>query len=853
MSAERYAACTIVSKNYVSYARVLAESFRRLHRDAEMYVLLVDRLDGHLDPAAEPFTLVELPALGIPDLPRVSFQYGITELNTAVKPYFLRYLLRERGVGRVLYLDPDILVLRELTELFALLERHSVLLTPHLTALDRVEDGRRPAEQHILLAGTYNLGFIGLRHDGVVERLLDWWAERLYRYSRAMPEVGVFVDQRWIDLVPGAFDGVHVVRHPGYNVAYWNLAHRDVRVEAGRVLADGLPVGFFHFSGFDFDRIERLSRHQDRFSLEDLPHLRPLFEDYRQRLAEAGYEVTRKWPYAFGSFDNGVPIPPVVRTAYWEMGQAVSRFGDPFRTASPDSFWAWLRGEVRPDTGVSRLWYHVHCVRGDLQRAFPEPLDGDRSDFLIWTRTRGQMEHEVADDLASAAAPAVPAPPPPPTRRGRSRLPGVNVVGYAQSEKGVGEALRGMVRALEAADIPHCVIDFSDADSLNVDRTLRNLAIRNPYPVNLLQINADQTAHFARSRGAAFLAGRYNVGYWMWELPELPPEYHGAFGYVDEVWVGSTYCLDAVSRASPVPVFRCPVALPVDRVPIRDVGRAHFGLPEGPFVFLFLFDVGSVLHRKNPYAVIEAFKRAFGPDDDVRLVLKLMRGDRRLAWSLITRAGDPRVVLLDRVLERAELNALIAASDCYVSLHRSEGFGLPMAEAMLVGKPVIATGYSANLDFMNAGNSFLVRYRLARLEEDHGPYRRGNVWAEPDVGHAAELMRHVFRDREGARAVAGRGQRDVREQLSPRVVGERIARRLELIESWRAARVRVEPPPRPAVWGLPLHPEVAEALRSTDRFLRVRLERARRPRLASGYASLRTSIQRLLRWSVRPS
>jgi glycosyltransferase involved in cell wall biosynthesis len=853
MSAGRSAACTIVSKNYISYARVLAESFRRHHPDAEMYVLLVDRLDGHFDPAAEPFTLVELSALGIPDLPRFAFQYAITELNTAVKPSFLRYLFRERGVGRVLYLDPDILVLRELTELLGLLDHHSVLLTPHLTALDPVEDGRRPAEHHILQAGTYNLGFIGLRWDGVVERLLDWWAERLYRHSRATPEVGFFVDQRWIDLVPGAFDGVHVVRHPGYNVAYWNLAHRDVQLRDGGVLADGLPVGFFHFSGFDFDRPERLSRHQDRFSLDDLPHIRPLFEEYRRRLAAAGFATTRKWPYAFGRFDNGVAIPGVARDIYWELGEEVRRFGDPFRVGPPDSFWAWIRGEARPDTGVSRFWYHVHRLRADLQRGYPDPLGTNRDPFLIWTRTRGQIEHGVADSLAVAERPAGARRASAPSRPARSRVPGVNVVGYVQSEKGVGEALRGMVRALDAAGVPYCVIDFSDPDSLNIDRTVTGLATRNPYPVNLLQINADQTAHFARARGRGFLAGRYNIGYWMWELPEFPEENREAFDYVDEVWVGSTYCLDAVSRASPVPVFRSPVALPVDAVPVRDVGRDHFGLPEKAFVFLFLFDVGSVLHRKNPYALIEAFKRAFGEDENVRLVLKLMRGDRRLAWSLTTRAGDPRVILLDRVLERAELNALIAASDCYVSLHRAEGFGLPMAEAMLLGKPVIATGYSANLDFMNAGNSFLVRCDKVTLEEDHGPYRRGNVWADPDVGHAAELMRQVFHDRERAEEVARRGQREVREQLSPRVVGEQIARRLELIESWRAGRQRVAGPPQRAVWGLTVPPDVAEALRSADRFLRVRLDRARLTPLSSGYSSLRTSIQRLLRWSTRPS
>src|SRR5262249_14838726 len=218
----------------------------------------------------------------------------------------------------------------------------------------------------------------------------------------------------------------------------------------------------------------------------------------------------------------------------------------------------------------------------------------------------------------------------------------------------------------------------------------------------------------------------------------------------------------------------------------KGVGREYFGLPDGPTIFLFVFDVHSVLARKNPSGLIEAFERAFGHDEDVRLVLKLVHGDESVRRTLLGQAADPRVILIDRVLDRPELNSLVVVSDCYVSLHRSEGFGVTMAEAMALGKPVIATGYSANMDFMNAGNSFPVRYELVRLQGDHGSYPEGSTWAEPDVEHAAELMRLVYESPARAREVALRGERDIWRYLSPASVGERIRERLIAIHQERS-------------------------------------------------------------------
>jgi glycosyltransferase involved in cell wall biosynthesis len=268
----------------------------------------------------------------------------------------------------------------------------------------------------------------------------------------------------------------------------------------------------------------------------------------------------------------------------------------------------------------------------------------------------------------------------------------------------------------------------------------------------------------------------------MWELDRFPRAFHGAFFYLDEVWVPSAYALEAISRASPIPVVRVPLPISAGRLRSPGLGRTHFGLPEHAFVFLFVFHARSVLARKNPAGVIRAFGRAFEGQADVRLVLKVVGRDRGIRDTLRTEAADPRVMVVDRVFERDELSALVAVSDCYVSLHRSEGVGHTMAEAMALGKPVIATGYSANTDFMNAGNSFLVQYDLVRLDRDYGPYRRGGVWAEPSVEQASELMRFVYETPGAAAEVARRGRAEIWRDRSPEAIGAQIAERLAVIQ-----------------------------------------------------------------------
>ncbi|MEM8962681.1 MAG: glycosyltransferase family 4 protein, partial [Acidobacteriota bacterium] len=424
---------------------------------------------------------------------------------------------------------------------------------------------------------------------------------------------------------------------------------------------------------------------------------------------------------------------------------------------------------------AKRLWNGKLGLRA---RELAKRLLGHRRTAAIRRATKGD------DAPVAVASPSV--RPVTPTTIDRF---GVNVIGYLRAETGMGQAARALVRALETTDVPVASYDLdlnvlARRDDTSVTGSLQAADTTAdpeddeslPYDINLLVVNADQVAAVREHLGAEAFADRWTIGYWLWELELFPERFWGAFDHLHEVWTASTFCLDAMSAVAPIPMRRMPIPVTLAAGSERFT-RADFDLDDDVFVVLFLFNFLSYGARKNPLAAVQAFRQAFAGRDDVLLVLKSAHADfAPEAREALDREGaDVNVRLIDRYMDRAEIDGLIRCSDVYLSLHRSEGFGLTVAEAMAAGKPVVATQYGGVTDFFNAANGYPIAYELITLEEDEGPYPAGARWADPDIDLAARRLRQIHDDRDQAQRLASHARADIDRELSYATIGRQIA------------------------------------------------------------------------------
>jgi glycosyltransferase involved in cell wall biosynthesis len=750
----RTAVFTIISPNYRHTARVLMASLQRNQPEWDRFVLVVGGnqiADPHLSDAnadGEPFITVPLDSLPLPAFRQFCFRYTLLELNTAVKPWMFEHVFA-RGYDRVLYFDPDIFVYSALPELDAAAADNFLTLTPHLTGSIPGDD--HPSERTILLAGTYNLGFLAVSRRPQLTQFLEWWQRKLEHSCVVDPAHGLFVDQKWMDLTPGLFDNVAVLRHDGYNVAYWNLAQRSVTGSGAGTRVNGQPLRFFHFSGFNPAFSEMISNHDPRQTVSGAGDAGKLFEDYAAALEATGFRSFRNAPYSYSVFSDGSLIPDAARVAYRDSVELQTAAGaDPFE--HPELF-RGLRDGART-TLTAKAFLHAYRV---LSRA--RPLVG-----LLPSHRRQAIREFLLGR---------PDPHPAATRKGTSLPPGLNVVGYLTRDTGVGESARLCANSCEAVGLADQIIDIDNADAL---------PLRASYRASIFHVNADQIASVHQRIPQVFDEGSYNIGCWHWELPELPDAWTPAAKPLDEIWAPSAFVQSAVAAKMTIPVMHMPHGIEVTA--IEPCSPEDLGVPKGKFVFLCMFDFDSVVERKNPFAAIDAFHRAFPDASCGALLVKTVNGDRYPAdhAALANRLREiPNAYLADRMLPRARVNGLLASSGAVVSLHRSEGFGLILAEAMVLGKPVIATGWSGNMDFMNCGNSCPTAYELVTLDRAYGDYAAGQQWAEPDLDHAAHLMRRVVDDSAYRIQIGERARETIRSRFSPEAAGLRYRQRLQFL------------------------------------------------------------------------
>lgn len=860
---------TIVAKNYLHYAINLMNSVAEHMPQARRVVALCDRTDG-INLVELPFEVIELESMNIPHLDRLLYQYTILELNTAIKPFVFTHLFNE-SPSKVIYFDPDIQLFSSGAGLLSKLDDYDVVLTPHLTEF--LHDDRHPSDLSILQSGTYNLGFLALRRGETAMHLVNWWQRKLLRDCVVDIPRGLFTDQKWMDLIPGVFERVLIERHPGWNVAYWNLPHREILDRDGHFLVNGHPLFFFHFSGYN-GGTGTISKHQDRYSMKDLPvATQKLFRIYAQQVDKCGQEHFATLPYAFSRLQSGILMPDIGRVVLRSQLNWDDKLPD-FRTPAGEAFIIDFlnKPEDKESPTITRLALACHRQRVDLQAAFPDVMRANRSAFVAWFNTGGKREHHLDDAFLPSvttssdhehlhASPEILDAPNPASQvlrptlgnrfyqtafrvawpirsyvrpflgaHGRQRVAqfllrrayeqpsyefspehplslevgsrtqsddwaglsvssgqddfGINLIGYVRAESGIGESSRATLRCLDAADIPHSIIDFRTGNVSRMGERVdssRERGLR--YGINLFHINADQLDLAVSTLGERHFAEGYSIGYWAWELEHFPEEWVGAFQHLDEVWVPSTFCQRAIAEKSPIPVLCMPHSV------VHDINsspnREKFGLHPDTKVFLVMADLLSVSERKNPIGALEAFTRAFEPSHQgVELVVKVSNTDadtKAFKRMLELVSQYPNIHFVDGYLDRKDLSALFDTVDCFISLHRSEGFGLGMAESMVRGKVVIGTGWSGNTDFMNIANSLVVSYRMVALEKDYGPYRKGELWADPDLDDAAEKMRLVATQPDLCSRLGARARHDCETFLSPAAIGKAIHQRLRRI------------------------------------------------------------------------
>jgi len=639
-------AFTICACNYLAQARTLGDSLLEHNPGYRFIIFLIDSLPADLKDADMGHPLIEVRKVGINNYRDMVAAYDITELSTAVKPFCFSYLFQQNDVDRIVYFDPDILLYGRLKALEDMLLEHDIVLTPHITG--PIYDGYSPSEQGILNAGLYNLGFLALKRSQSAFDFLRWWSFRLTDQCRIDFCNGFFVDQLWVNFVPLFFPNAGILRHQGYNMAYWNLHERRIGKE--RLVNDRDELVFFHFSGYGFD--ERISKHFDRYNFDQRSDILGIFTQYIEKVFRNGYR----------------------------------RFSTiAFTPALPDS------------------------------------------------------------------------------------EEGVNLCGFINANFGIARACQLIKEGLEKNALNHHVNGLQAEGKEPVHRY--KTTDSHPYTRNIIVINPDTSMTLLPKD---YLTDRYNIGVWYWEMPEMPKLWKENAERFSEVWATTDFLKDVFQRNLGVGTRVSRINLPVE-VPVKvdtDVAKASFGIGSEAFLCLFVFDYQSDVHRKNPFAVIDTFRKCFGDNAEARLIIKSINA-KAADVSMMDAAidGDDRILHLRERFDPERQNLLMNASDVYISLHRSEGLGLTLMESILLGKPTLCTGYSGNVDFCRPEWSELVSYELVDVCDDSF-YRRlydgGNrlLWAEPDTEDAAVKLRRIHDNIEEYRAKARKGRAWILEHYS---------------------------------------------------------------------------------------
>jgi len=783
---------TICSHNYFPYARVLLSSLKQHHPEASLFLCLADIIHSHIQLEIEGVNIIEARQLGIPQFSDFAFRYSIMEFNTAIKPFMMRYLIEKYDFDQVVYLDPDIEVFAPMNQVFdALNNGWNFVLTPHLTSpAEKAE--YYPDDIGIMKAGIYNLGFIAVNNHSDVIRFLHWWGRRLRFQCLNQQDQGFFVDQKFVDLLPGFCDNVKILRDPTLNVAYWNLWQRFLEEKEDGWLVNGQPLVFFHFSGIDKEDPHQLSKNTVRFRGNLQPALQSILTHYISKLKSYEIKPISFADYSYDRFDNGILITDLIRTCYRTLKEPWEK--EPFA-----EFYNYLNQPAQEAVTsspylITNLMYYVWKQQENLQGAFNLSINEDRKKYILWFIQISEsfridpyflipifeqiedIQRHLNQDIIQASSFSK-----------NSRRTDVTVIGYLRATTGVAHAGRMLFCSLDKAPIHTNGYNVT----LNVESLQKNSSVDHCLSqvvdgkIHIYSINANQLSLVKQSLSESKKSAEYVINMPFWELSKFPSEWLSSYEDIDEIWAPSRFIQQALLPMTDLPVIWMPPAVYLND--FTKISRTHFKLPEDKFLFHFNFDLSSFTKRENPMAVLAAYRRAFpNPSSGIStgLVIKT-RGqdtdDNNLKYLIESTKEDPDIFVVNQLMTYQETLGLMDCCNCYVSLHRSEGFGYTIAEAMLLGKPVIATDYSGSKDLIDASSGFPVHYQLCPLEAGEYLYWENQEWADPDIDHAAWLMQKILLNSDKTKKITEAGKRKVLKNHSLGTVSNRYNERIKQI------------------------------------------------------------------------
>jgi glycosyltransferase involved in cell wall biosynthesis len=740
----------------------------------------------------------------IPDDKGMRERYKTIEYCTAIKPSLFLSLAEQFPRCVLHYFDPDIAIYNELAVLRQFSEEHSITLIPHMTT--PTDDEFRLTQLHILRAGVFNFGYIGWNptfKSGLP--LIQWWQGRLRKDCRIALEEGIFTDQSW-----GVFfcssPEAGILYDQSYNVAYWNLHERCIsRNSSAEYLVNNRGLNFFHFSGYSPTENEQISMHQNRHSFINNKELKVLFDEYASNLFKAGFvywrdshgtakianntsnrkkeiselvesKVRSKIPDPFKKPYKNLLMAAILSFNYkakFEYKRKVSKLTKKARELPPSKI--IKKQPIKGKNSVFKFFLkRVRVATDNLCKKKSE--EENCSYFGLWLYWLSSFIKQLFVQLNQIQKKDLIT-----TKDNTSYDSSIALIGYITAETGVGESARGIVRAIESGEGKLDIFDIRGhyaraEDSEYASKVSLKIGKNKNYKTCILCVNADQVEVTIKSEpGNIHGLSDRKIAYWYWETEKLPLNYVHASKHFDQIWVATSFVKKAFIDSG----IRCPVnVIPpaLSALPERYYDGTHFNLDNygGRPILLSVFDATSFLGRKNPIAAIRTVQ-GLQTKTSIRplLVLKTTNLEPKDEIYLKSICPDVEILILNRYLTKNETLSLIKISNCFISLHRAEGLGLSLIDAMRIGTPLLATDYSGPIDFASQENAWMVPWKYTNATIEDGPYF-GSPWADPIEEKATDMLIEILSNVELRNKKSDKAKVDIEEHFSKQKISKLI-------------------------------------------------------------------------------